>query len=182
MDEYKNYIADLAESKSSDIFYNSSPDHAAIVMGTIFNNSKSGLRIFAGNMCSEVSTNDYYLDNLSKYLEQGGSVKVLLNDHKENFFQTKVFELLSFHSFINPASVSVKTYSGKVKLTKNDSEVHFTIGSSNSDDTVQMYRLEDDIVNYIAYGSFNDSITSTILKTIFDKIDSGDKVTQILPQ
>ena len=40
MDEYKNYITDLAESMSPDIFYNSSPDHASIVMGTIFSNAK----------------------------------------------------------------------------------------------------------------------------------------------
>lgn len=181
MKEYREYIKDLAKNDKNVVFNNSGPVHAALVMSTIFETAKKNLKILAGCFSGHISNNEEYRKSLEKYLSQGGKIKVLLDKTKfETNFEflkkePKIFDVLRFYSIINPDQVSIKKYTTPVtrseKGVSEPHEVHFTV----ADD--KMYRVEDNIETFVAFGNFSDAETSKILNSIFDAMfDNGEPI------
>ncbi len=172
MEEYKNYILNLANNSSNVVFYNSGNEHAAFVMSTIFEHSHNEVKIYAGDFLGNVSDQDCYRQALDQYLRTGGKLKVLLNKYDTLKTRPKIFEILKFHKLLNKDSVLIKSYAGKLIDTRANTEVHFTIAKSANSEVFNMYRLENNIEEYTATGNFNDSETSGILSSLYDEIFS----------
>lgn len=174
--EYVEYIRGLAQNNKDVVFYNSGEHHAALVMSTIFDNSKD-VRIYAGCFSGEISGQDEYRNSLENFLGRGGKLKVLLEKNKleERKEEPKIFDILRFYSIVKPGSVQIKKHSNllvKQDKTKNGeeiNEVHFTVADG------KMYRVEDNINSFSAFGNFNDKKFSEDLIAIFDKIFGDEK-------
>lgn len=172
MEEYKNYISNLAKLGSNVVFYNKGNMHAALVMSTIFDYSKSNLKIYAGNLNGGVSDQACYRESLDQYLRNGGKVEIILNDYDPKNANPKIFNILKYHKLLNDEVVSVKSYKGKLIDNKSQHEVHFTVSSSLEEGVLNMYRLENNIKEYTASGNFNDIVTSELLGTIFGEVSN----------
>lgn len=170
MNQYREYIKDLAKNDKNVVFNNSGPEHAALVMSTIFETAKKRIRILAGSFSGEISKNDEYRRTLEKFLSHGGNVQVLLDKKKFDSLEKepKIFDILRFYSIVNPEQVSIRKYNTPVVRSEKGAsdvhEVHFTV----ADD--KMYRVEDNIDTFVAFGNFNDEKTAKSLNTIFDNI------------
>jgi len=170
MNQYREYIKDLAKNDKNVVFYNSGPEHAALVMATIFKNAKDTVRIFAGNFSGEISSQPEYRSTLESFLGKGGKLKVLLEKEKlDDGNEPKLFDILRFYSIINHKNIELRKRAQKVyrvdETKENDShEVHFTV----ADD--KMYRVEDDTKLFTAFGNFNDPEAAKHLISIFDDI------------
>lgn len=166
LEEYKKYILDTANNGTYSVFYNSSKEHASIVMGTIFKSSQNNVRIWAGKLNGEVSSDDYYISELKNFLERGGKVKIIL-DESSNEINPKLKNILALYRFLNPESIEIKTTAVRVGLTSDDEaykHVHFTVGDD------RMYRLELFPDKYTAKGNFNDKKTSSDFIRVFDDV------------
>jgi hypothetical protein len=159
--KYEDWIENLAKNKQSILYSNSGPEHATVVLSTMFKYAQTEVCIYAGAMNGGISNKTVYLDNVAKFLSGNGKLKMLLKDYSfEN--NQELFGLLRQFQFINPEQVQIrKAYTRLVNADGN--EIHFTTADQG------MYRLEKDIGKFHAIGSFNDTKT---VKTLKDKFDS----------
>ena len=170
IEKYKRNIESLALNKESMVFLNSGKEHASIVMGNIFNSSKDIVRVFAGSFNGDVSGDSYYRNHLIKFLENGGKLKVLLEQYNDEN-PPAIFSYLNSFDFFYPENVEVKISNTRlVSDSDNEKAVHFTTGDSS------MYRIEYDTINYLAKGNFNDPLETNNLIEIFDEIFDESKV------
>lgn len=167
--DYKEYIESLAAGSESIEFYNSGPEHAAIVLSTIFKTASRYVRVYCANMLSEaVSNSEDYLKAVDEFLERSaGGVDgenpplqiIFSNPIEDTFRRTPIYEILCKHR----AKVQVKGVdAGANAIRYKNGPVHFTCADG------RMYRMETDIVNKKAFGNFNDSHGADIIKTAFD--------------
>jgi hypothetical protein len=173
MNEYREYIRNLAEQDSDVVFHNAGNKHAALVMGTMFEFANDNVKIFAGNFSGDVSNLEDYRVGLEKYLCKGKKLQILLQEEKLNGDkEPNLFQLLRLYYIVNPEQIEIRKHPSKVMQSEGN-EIHFATADN------KMYRLEDDIVSFTATGSFNDTETAKKLNTIFDKIFYSEK-SQIL--
>jgi len=168
MKEYRSYIKELSDLKSSKVFFNSGPDHAVVVFSSIFESANDNVSIFAGNMKGGISDNLEYVISLRNFLYKGGQLDITLEEYDETS-PPKIFNFLD--DFYQEGRVKVCVTPKRV--LNNGKEVHFTVADS------RMYRIETDKKNYLAKGNFNDSITSGILENIYSALISDNGTREI---
>lgn len=163
---YKGEIFRLAEGQINQMFYNSSPAHAAIVHQAIAKYAQSYIYIFSNSLCTEISNNDIYCQLIDNFLSKDKSrvIRILLTKYSSTLMQKPIFQVLSKYS----DQVSLKAFNGNICIEGKD--VHFTI----ADD--KMFRLETDIENALAYGNFNSPNQVTVLKSMFNKVFTSSLV------
>src|SRR5262245_18526670 len=146
---YANYIESLAREGQDKVYFNSGPNHAAVVMSRIFKYSQRIVRIYCGGFDGIVSNDEDYLKYLDRFLAKGGMLKVLAQEDRSQG-PGKIFKVL-------------KKFPDLVEMYKTDSTViynttqkplHFTIGDD------KMLRLETGIDNYAAQGNFGNKDTA----------------------
>jgi hypothetical protein len=179
IEEYRNYIEQLAIEGKKLTFSNRGEQHALIAISTIFKYSKKELLIFAGDLCGKVATNQLYINNIEKFLNKNGHIKILLDSYSDasNFKETNnsLFEIFKYSNFFKPNSIVVKSSKVILKLGENSEQIHFTVG----DDA--MFRLERDTKTFAATGSFNDIEFCSILKTNFNDIFDNPELSEDIP-
>lgn len=159
MQHYIDFVETLAREGQDKVFFNSGPNHAAIVMSRIFKYSREIVRIYCGGFNGTVSNDEEYLEYLYDFLDRGGKIKVLA---QEDFTKGpgKIFRIL-------------KKYAGQVEMYKTYSNVvynatnqplHFTVGDN------KMLRLETGITDYTAQVNFGNEANAKIFIDIFDQI------------
>lgn len=163
--QYEQLIENLASNNESMMYFNSGPDHAAVVFSTIFKYATNEVCILAGDMNGKISSNTKYLTELEKFLKRKGKVKILLEEYKKEK-NPKLFDLLAQYQFFDSDQIIIKQFDGVVTNTDTKKKIHFCI----ADDKI--YRVEEDTENYVANGSFNDDKTVKILNNIFNEISS----------
>ena len=168
--DYKEYIESLATSSESVEFYNSGPEHAAIVLGTIFKTASQYVKVYCANMLSEaVSNSEIYLNAVDEFLKRVTAVNnqnlplqiIFSNPIGDAFRRTPIYKILYKHR----AKVQIKslnTSAGTRGIRYKGIPAHFTC----ADD--RMYRLETDIVNKKAFGNFNDPQGAMVIRNAFD--------------
>lgn len=179
MKDYSKYIKNLADNDESMLFQNSSPKHAAVVLANIFNKSKSELRIYAGDLCGEVShKNDdallksAYINELTSFIDRGGNLKIILEEFNEELLKTELYSKLNLYSAMYPSKIKVKILSKNSKTDDFINKYHYTVGDNNK------FRFENDTKKYIAVGSFNNIDVSKKLIDSFDLLFNNDYLTQ----
>jgi len=169
---YVNYIRELAEQSKSVVFLNSSPQHASIVMSTMFKHSKECIKIFAGNLRGEVSKNKEYINGLNDFLSNNGKLMILIEEYSPEK-PTNITNLLINHFLKKPDNIHIKTHPFHFYQGVNKKKIHFCVADN------KMYRLETDTSNFLAEGNFNDPETSLRLSSLFDTVFDDPKSTTI---
>ncbi len=135
-------IEQLAYFQDNRDFNNSSPNHAAIVMGNIFRTAVVDVKMFIGNLDEEVYDNEYYIKYLGLYLKRNLPLTLIFEDFSNK--KSKALELIR-------ETKNEQIFLYRLKLSTQDFKQieHFSIGDG------RMYRLEKDTKGYISTCSFN---------------------------
>lgn len=182
MNEYRLFIAYLAKNGLDKIFLNSDEDKMRDVFIEMFKNSKDVIRIFAGQLCNNVTQGSEYIEALSDFIENGGKLRILLNNFDENkALNSNLFKRLAFYKSRNYNLEIKKTTDKPVMEFKattveenktvsenksQDIEVHFAIGDTES------YRIETDIKQRRAICNMHGSSKAEELAKFFDELYS----------
>ncbi len=174
MDNYREFVKNLANNKISKEFLNKDQNHALEVFENLFNMAKSEIRIFAASLC-ENENPDYvvnsprYIIALSNFIERGGILTILLNHYdKIRAYRSNLMRRLAYYSISTEYKELIKVHSTDIKLhftsdlAKN--EVHFTVIDSLA------YRIETNIEERAATCNFNNPSTAESLIKTFDTI------------
>lgn len=166
LNEYRTLIHQLAEDKNEKVFYNQDAQHAEIVLTEIFEHSKEIIRIFAAQLYENPPISDEYIRKLSDFIERGGKVRILLNKYDEtNVLKSELFKRLAFYD-LQKKDIQVKETGATVYYTNDPDkkELHFTVGDSS------IYRIETDVKDRVAEGSFNNGVIAKKFIDMFDKL------------
>lgn len=164
--EYRALIHQLAETSSTKVFYNQDAQHAEIVLTEIFEKSKEIIRIFAAQLNDDPPVSDDYIRKLSDFIERGGKVRIMLNKYEQqNVLKSELFKRLAFY-VLKKEDIQVKETSATVYYTNDPDkkELHFTLGDSC------IYRIETDVQERMAEGSFNNEVVAKKFIDMFDKL------------
>lgn len=166
--DYKEYIESLAAGSEPVEFYNSGPEHAAIVLSTIFKTAKQYVKVYCANMLSEaVSNSEDYRNALDEFLSRFTAVEnqrprlqiIFSNPIEDAFRGAPIYKILCKHR--NKVEIR-RMQEGVGGIKYKGIPAHFTCADN------RMYRLETDIVNKKAFGNFNDPEGAMVIKTVFD--------------
>lgn len=166
--DYKEYIESLAAGAEPVEFYNSGPEHAAIVLSTIFKTAKQYVKVYCANMLSEaVSNSEDYRNALDEFLSRFSAAEnqprlqiIFTNPIEDAFRGAPIYKILCKHR--NKVDIR-RMQEGMGGIKYKGIPAHFTCADN------RMYRLETDIVNKKAFGNFNDPEGAEIINTVFDK-------------
>jgi hypothetical protein len=143
-------------------FNNSGINHAKIVLATIFDKAEKELKILAESLTSPVAKSELYIDNIHEFLNKNNKktkVKVLVKN--DEILNNNPLLLKLFKAHNNQVDIRIRDVD---VLDNNKKSIHFTL----ADDKI--YRLEENIVDFKAYGSFNNSNMNQQLSEIFERI------------
>lgn len=159
--EYEAFVARLATGKDKRTISNSSKSHALSILRNVFRSAEEYVKLFSGSLSTDVYNDETLIHEMKKFVDKNGRVSVLvqkpdlLNQDAKNEFLAQLLTLK------DNERVEVKeALEGNIL---KDVEAHFLV----SDD--RMYRIEVDIINNTAVGSFNDNQRAVRLRDIFDK-------------
>jgi len=168
MIDFRNEVRRLAEAEQSDLIKNKGLDHAACLMSTIFDNSKS-IKMLSGSLSKELTDKEEYRNSLANFLKKEEvSFQLLLQNNPPK--EDRSDALLSILSkskdndkievkFLNESKVY-----DLLKSSNDENDVHFTLGDKNK------YRYEYQPEEFRARASFNDIDTNSVLQQYFDKM------------
>ena len=152
-DDFRRLVDRCADSDRNFTIHNSSEDHARVLFEKLFSvarKKKEQIRIFSGRCDSNFY--DGFVETIRGILESGGRVDVLAACKKSDLDSNRFFQTVKKHR-----NGSAKTVRGL------DHVPHFiVVGNSR-------YRFEIDDVFKSAKANFGDSLTGTILTTLFDQ-------------
>jgi hypothetical protein len=160
MADYATNIERLASGKINEIFYNSCEAHALIVLKNLIRNAESYVKSLCGNMCSEISNDEEYLNIVENFLRNNpqGKFSILFDSYEEGFLEKPIAKLLSKFS----SQVEIRQLkSGRIMY--QGSPIHFSV----SDD--RAFRIETDIEKKMAWGNYNDIGKANVFSSVFDK-------------
>ena len=165
---YKDYIKYVAENRKNEMVYNSSAEHAIVVLSELIKNAKHYVHIVCKNMDPAVTNDECYLEAVESFLENESSkeLSILLTDSYNSSQKSEIFELLKRY----PKKVVVRSLENKIQITSKDRPINWTV----SDDTA--YRIEIDIDNCIAVGNFNDSAMAKRYNDHFKRFFTDDNL------
>ena len=170
MQNYINYVESLAISGDDKFFFNSGPNHAAIVMSRIFKYCRDEVRIFCGGFNGSVSNDPDYLKFLDEFLHKGGKLKILAEQDLSQDESLAIFKVLKRHA----SNVEMFVTKFKVKMNSTNQFIHFTIGDS------KMVRVETDTANYTAQVNFGNNKYADSFVRVFENIFEKPKETVML--
>jgi hypothetical protein len=170
MQNYIDYVESLAISGEDENFFNSGPNHAAVVMSRIFKYSKDVVRIFCGGFTGAVSNDPDYLLYLEGFLQRGGKLKILAERNLSNDESLSIFKVLKKYK----DNVEMFVTNLTVIMNSTDQAIHFTIGDQ------KMLRIETDTNNYAAQVNFGNSKSAETFIKLFDGMFDKPKETVVL--
>jgi hypothetical protein len=155
MMNYIEFVEKLASEGKNEIFFNSGPEHAAIVMGRIFKYATQDVRILCGGFNGTVSDDDEYLKYVDAFLQRGGKLQILVEEDLSKG-PAKIFKILRKHKS------NVEIYVTPLKVKVNDKHVHFAIGDTG------MLRVETGTSDYTAQVNFGSPAEAEPFINLFD--------------
>ena len=166
---YGLHIEELAKNRINQQFSNSHLNNAIAVLTSMARYSEKSLKIYCGNLCTEVSSDEEYLREIQMFLERKGDIKVVLcGDDVERVRETQIWNLFKKY----PERVNVYKTEGKVLY--NNQPCHFTVSDGRA------YRLETDTQTKKAFGNFSNDESALCLEQHFDLVLKSTK-TEMFP-
>jgi hypothetical protein len=168
LQEYRDYLQGLLDANSSEIFTNGGLQHASVLMSVLFENTKSGARVFSEGFKSELITTEPYWSILKKYVcDKTKSLNVLVEN--------------SNHLHEAPMQLLLEE---RARRSADDSPIHIRLIGEKDKEHIfrelkceqcnfavfdeKMYRFEYDPKKYKAFGSFNHEANCSYLIGLFD--------------
>ena len=166
MDDYREEVERLARARTGEPIYNSSVDHAAVIVEKLFRHAKSEIRIISGSLKNDLFGQDALAREAEAFLE--------LEDTKIQIaIENGVASLDPASCFLSV----LKKFKDRVELREMHAHVpaafkyHFTLADDDS------YRFEPDKTESKAVGVFGDELGARKLREAFDVIwDASDPV------
>lgn len=157
---YESFVQQMAREKSERVFNNHGFGCAQIVLGELFKNADSKVRIYSKSMEDKITSSSSYMDNMITFLEKKDTrLEIIIED------LTSFKDSLIRYILFNPKykdKVTIKHSSEEVVFKRNNKPVHFTTGDE------KMFRLEFDIENNKAECSFNSEKRTEKMNTLFN--------------
>ena len=174
IEEYRDFIKYLADSKDTRIFLNSDEEHALEVLVQLLRQATQSIKIFAGCLYEHVGNQPEYISELSNFIERGGELRILLNKYnQEKAKESQLFKRLAMYAK-KEHNIEVKETKAKAFFKADPGqEIHFTVVDNLG------YRIETDIEKRTARCSFNDSNIATATSEFFDKLYTDQRAQQI---
>lgn len=161
--DYREFVHGLATHQTDMIFLNSDEDKMLAVFLEMFASSQSEFRIFAGNLCNDVTNSKEYIEAISNFIEKKGKLFILLNNfHQEKAVNCNLYKRLAYYQSLKDYDIKIKTT--QTNITYNDKPAHFAIGDRKS------FRIETDIQNRTAICNMNNPEYCAKLIDFFDKM------------
>ena len=171
LEAYLSAVEFFARTKSDFIFPNSSPEHASIVLATIFKYSTTEVLIYDNSINGDIAdSNQYLLDAIKNYVEKTSKVvKIVIRDDSKHE-NSKIYNLLSGYIKEKRSNIDIR------KATKNfrdevvniyDKDINFAVGDKTS------FRMEkndstETNIQREAICSFNRTSTANKLSSVFE--------------
>lgn len=158
--EYKEYLENLAATKSDQMFSNGGKDHAVVLYSVLLNHANLSARFFCECAESEIWQNKIFRTALVNALRKADfQVKILVRQNNKPDFEWLPKELKE------RVKVKIITEENLNKINN-----HFCTDSCNfSVFDHDMFRFEYDVVGYKAYGSFNGPDAGESMAKLFDE-------------
>src|ERR1700733_3711796 len=115
--EHSSYtiaIENLASAKAFSVFEISNPIHVAIVLGNILMKTSTSLRIFAGSLSGDISSNKYYLESLKIFLNKRIPLTIILDDTPD--LNSIAYSLIKTYANLNNPIVNILQIKDKEKV------------------------------------------------------------------
>jgi hypothetical protein len=160
MDKYKDFVENAARRVTSEkqVFNNSGPIHAAIVMSRIFKHSTKEVNIFCGGFSGTISNDEEYLKHLDGFLTRGGNLRMFVQADNSKNPDAKIFKVLRKH----PGKYEL--YKTEMNITEHNVPVHFMTGDN------VFLRVETDILDYSAKVYFGDTSQTKKYNDVFEQL------------
>jgi hypothetical protein len=160
MENYSSYVEALAREGKDQAFFNSGPNHAAIVMSRMFKYSNNLIRIYCGGFNGAVSNDEEYLSQLQGFLERGGRLHLLVEKDNSNNEMSKIYKVL--RRYKNQVDVQYTPLRFVNEETRKP--IHFSTGDK------KMIRVETGTDDYTAQVNFGSEKDAEYFISAFDKI------------
>lgn len=169
LDEYRLYLENLVENKSSETFSNGGKDYASILMSILLNHTKQSVCMFCEGFKPDLIEERDYWESLERYLgDQNKKLHVIVNT--SNYVNQKplkrLFEVQQERN--NDGSIMVYLINNEgreiIKQQFNGALNNFAVFDED------MYRLEYLPSEYKAFGSFNNTDYAKLLRNLFDRV------------
>ena len=163
---YRSAVEILASTKDKMRFDNKGQEHAASVLEMMFKYYDE-VRMYSGEMSADVTDNQYFMQALNHFLNDGTKkLYIFLDDIPNEADQSHA--LKKIYSFVNDETVIVKKapkdFIDELRaIFKEEDAYHFAVADDKA------YRVEFDAKNYKASCSYNKPEKAQILKSVFDK-------------
>ncbi len=162
--EYDQFVDRLAKERDGRTISNSSDMHALSILRGVFSHAKKYVKLFSGSLSLNVYNDEKLIDAMKHFVSNEGKVEILIQHpdklEPSNKFLKELFDLKK--------TGQVKIFEVTENNALKNAQIHFLV----SDDSV--YRIEVDIDNIKAIGSFNDEPRAAELKAAFDSGCSKD--------
>lgn len=164
LNEYIEYVEKLASTMENEVFFNSGPTHASIVMSRIFKYSNKTVKIFCGGFNGDVSNDPTYLKYAEEFLNKSDTklIAIVENDLTANS-NSMIFDVLKNYK----DKVSIYNTNARIKYSSDsnaDKFIHFAIGDD------KMLRVETGIEEYVAQVNFGDVEETKIYVDLFNQL------------
>lgn len=158
--EYREYLEKLASQKSKKMFSNGGKDHAVVLYSVLLQHTSLKARFFCEGGMSEIWQHPVFKKALVDALrKEDFEVCVLTRLHTTPNFSWLPDDLKK--------KITIKVASEANILKINE---HFQTDSCNfSVFDKDMFRFEYDVMNYKAYGSFNEESVGNSMVSLFDE-------------
>lgn len=163
MEDYRRFVHALAETKINQIFLNSDNDKMLSVFIEMFNVSEREFRIYASNLCNDITNSKEYIEAISNFIEKKGKLYILLNNfHQEQAIFHNLFKRLAYYQSLDGYNIFIKSTTKEILY--DEKPAHLAIGDD------KCYRIETDINKRTAICNMADSDYSKKLVSFFDDL------------
>lgn len=158
LSQYREKVKRLARERSSQAIFNSTIDHAAIIIESMIETTREEICILSGSLNPRVYGRDEIVSQAQFFLANTDrKMRILVEDFDVTNFRENPF----IEEIVNSKNVEIRITS---RDTAASLDFHFLVSDGGA------YRFEEDKSKASAIASFNDPDGAANLKKIFDQI------------
>lgn len=176
LEEYKEYLLDLANRNSSEIFTNGGLRHASVLMSVLLNKTERQACIFCEKFSEDV-IQDPYLSEISTFLREKKQVGMKILLESDQCVNEKPLTLIRQERDVrtnDEGLIEVRhiTDDDKMRIFRElkCKQCNFSVFDG------KMYRFEYAPEYYKAYGSFNNEKNCQYLGMLFDEAFNNARI------
>ena len=163
VDEYRQTIERFAAERINQNISNGLPQHAKILLETMFKNASAEMRIYTGDLNADIYGDVTVVDAIKTFLLKPYAKLVILLQNQQPTDWAEKHPLIKALSLIRGShgSVEIRFASGNYST---DEANHFAVMDNDA------FRYEHNHENCEAVANFNNSKTAKQLVSVFDQV------------